>query len=69
MEIPSVVHPIKINIEGHIFEVVTYAAVTDDEAVKIAQAFYRTRRFNKKGRGKIINRVNWLGDERHSEFL
>jgi len=71
MEMPPVVHPKKIDIDGFIFEVTAYVSLTDQQAGKIANAHYRNMKPKpkKKDRGKFVYRVVSLVDERSVEFL
>ena len=69
MELPSVVHPRKIDIDGYIFEVVSYAPLTDEQAARVAMMYYQRMKKRKKDRGKVVFRAVTLFDENSSELL
>ncbi len=71
MEMPSVVHPKKIDIDGFVFEVTTYVSLTDEQALAVALMHYRNMkpRPKKKDRGKAIYRVISPVDENSVKFL
>lgn len=54
MQLPSVIHPKRFEINGMFFEIVTYIPITDDQAEKIAMAFFACRKFKKNDRGKLF---------------
>ena len=60
--VPSVVHPVRFKIKGIIFEIVSYARLTDEQARKIVLLYYRGHSFKKSDQGKQI-RVVTLFDE------
>jgi len=51
-----ITHPVKFNIGGMLFEVVTSGPVTQAQAAKIAMLFYQQHRhtFKRAQRGKLI---------------
>ncbi len=57
MEFPNVVHPKPISINGHVFEVVAYCALTDEQALRIAMHYVRTHRMPKKPLKRVIRIV------------
>ena len=57
MKAPSTVHPKKFKINGYIFQVISYAKLTDRQAAKITQQFYASRKFYKKDKGKMFTIV------------
>lgn len=68
MQLPSVVHPKKFSINGMLFEVVAYTALTDDQAAKAAMFFFKSRKFLKKDQGKVF-RVLTQFDENSKGLL
>lgn len=68
MEIPSVVHPKRFTINGMVFEVVSYSALTDEQAQKAAMLFFRSHKFKKKDQGKLF-RVVTTFDRNSSNLL
>lgn len=58
MKIPSVIHPVKFNIGGYIFEVVSYGKLTDQQAAIIVRNFYSTHKFKKKDVGKVFKIIS-----------
>lgn len=57
MESPNVIHPKKVNINGLLFQVVSYASLSDAQALNVARHFYRTHRIKKKDKGKLYTVV------------
>ena len=57
MKLPEVVHPKSFNINGYIFEIVSYIQLTDDQAAKIATHYFDTHSFKKKDRGTLFRVV------------
>jgi len=54
MQTPNVVHPNKINVEGILFEVVSYASLTDQQALTVVRQYLRGGGLKKKDKGKTI---------------
>lgn len=54
MEMPNVIHPKRIKINGFIYEVVTYQPVGDQQAVGIARASHALKRPRGALKGKVI---------------
>ena len=68
LEMPSVVHPVKFNICGFVFEVVSYVPLSDEQAQKVAlMTYYRTKP-KKKDRNKIFTAITTF-DENSSGLL
>jgi hypothetical protein len=63
METPTTLHPITFEIGGYFFQVVSYSSLTNDQAAKIAEYFYRTHKLKKKDKGSIIKVVTLLEGE------
>ena len=61
MKRPSVIHPKRFAIKGILFEVVTYTAVGDAQAGKVAMQFYRLHKFKKSDQGKQFQ-ILWTGE-------
>lgn len=53
MNLPAVVHPVQFRIKGILFEIVSYDPLTDQQAARLAQAFYRLHRFTRKDQGRV----------------
>jgi|GEM_PF-2393934 len=68
MEMPSTVHPTKFNIDGYIFQVISYSKLTDKQAARAAQYFYQTHKLKKKDKGKLIKVITTF-DENSSNLL
>lgn len=66
--IPTVVHPKKFSIKGIYFEVVSFDPLTDQQAARLVQAFYRSHRFTRKDQGKVF-RVVTIADRTHAGLL
>ena len=66
--IPSVVHPKKFTIKGIYFEVVSFDPLTDQQAARLVQMFYRSHRFTRKDQGMVF-RVVTIADRTHAELL
>jgi hypothetical protein len=62
MEAPSTVHPTKFKIGGYILQVVSYAKLTDEQAARIAQHFYKTQKLKKKDKGKLIKVITMFDE-------
>lgn len=60
--IPNVVHPTRFTIKGIVFEVVSYEPLTDAQAARLVQSFYRSHRFTRKDQGKVF-RVVTIADQ------
>lgn len=54
MNLPNVKHPLKINYNGWIFQVVSVDQLTDQQALAIVEHHMRTNRMLKKDRGSVI---------------
>lgn len=54
MQLPNVVHPKKVRVNGHVIEVVAYCAMTDSQAVKAALHFCRTHKMPKPNPAKVL---------------
>jgi hypothetical protein len=57
MELPSTVHPLRIDINGFIYEVVSYGPLTNEQAAEVALIFHRLHKPRKKDRGKVLRCV------------
>ena len=57
MKIPDCVHPRRFEIDGLLFEVVSFSSLTDEQAAKIAMHFYRSHKFKKTDQGKLFQVV------------
>ena len=68
MEAPSTVHPTKFKIGDYLFQVVSYAKLSNDQAARIAQNFYRTNKFKKKDKGKLFKVITTF-DENSANLL
>jgi hypothetical protein len=68
MELPSVVHPTVFGIRGYRLQVVTYFAVSNEQAALIAQVAFRQRKWLKKDQGKT-HTLLWTGDRAALEQL
>lgn len=66
--IPSVVHPQKFSIKGIYFEVASFEPLTDQQAARLVQMFYRSHRFTRKDQGKVF-RVLTIADHSHAGLL
>jgi hypothetical protein len=66
--IPSVVHPKRFTIKGIYFEVVSFDPLTDPQAARLVQTFYRSHRFTRKDQGKVF-RVVTIADQSHAGLL
>lgn len=62
MTTPTVVHPTRFKIAGIIFEVTSLGPLTNNQAARLAQHFYRSRRFTQKDQGKVF-RVITVADQ------
>ncbi len=60
--IPRVLHPTRFTIKGIAFELVSFEPLTDAQAARLVQAFYRSHRFTRKDQGKVI-RVVTIADQ------
>lgn len=54
MEMPSVTHPTTFEINGMYFKIVSYSELTNEQARRAAQLYYRTHKFKKKDKGKLF---------------
>ena len=62
MQTPNVVHPKRFSIAGIVFEVVSIGTLTDNQAARLVQHFYRSRRFTRKDQGKVFQVIT-LADQ------
>lgn len=62
MTMPSVIHPKRFSIGGIVVEVVSAGPLTDNQAARLAQHFYRSHRFTRKAQGKVF-RVITVSDQ------
>ena len=63
MQMPSMIHPNKINVEGTFFEVVSYASLTDQQALTVVRQYLRGGGLKKKDKGKTIRVFTRLVDQ------
>lgn len=63
MELPNVVHPKIVTINGHKVQVVAYCVMTDSQAVAAAAHFFRTHKLPRKPDPKKVIRVLTLFDQ------
>ena len=63
MQMPNVVHPRNITVNGFTFQVVSYSPLTDQQALNVAVHFVRTHKLLKKHQKKIIQIVTTLDQE------
>lgn len=60
MDMPSVVHPVKFEIKGITFEVVSIGELTNEQAAGVARLAYAKHKRKKKDVGKIVQVVTFL---------
>ena len=65
---PSVVHPKLIKAGEYTFRVVSYSALTDDQAARVVLFYCRTHKLLKKHRKGVISIVTTF-DEESSRLL
>jgi hypothetical protein len=67
---PDLIHPLLASIEGYFFEVASFSELTDFQARRIAENFYRKNSYKlrKKDKGIII-RINSVLNDNISEIL
>ena len=53
MKLPSVVHPRQIKAGAFTFEVVSYSALTDQQAANVVKMYLRSHRMKKKDAGLV----------------
>lgn len=58
MEMPNVIHPKRIKIDGFIYEVVSYGPLTDERAVALAKLSHRLNRPKKRRPGTVYQVVS-----------
>ena len=63
MQLPNVAHPTKFNIDGYIFEIISFYPLTEQQAANAARVAYSTRKLRKKDKGKIIRAFLTADDE------
>ena len=62
MELPSVVHPKLVTINGHRVQVVAYCVMSDSQALAAAAHYFRTHRLPKKRDPSKVLRILTLFD-------
>jgi hypothetical protein len=68
MEMPSVVHPRQIKVNGFTFEVVAYCKLTDQQAMNVVIHHCRTNRMKKKDIKKICRIITTIQEGDASLF-
>ncbi len=62
MELPNVIHPKIVNINGYRLQIVSYCALTDEQALKAAIHYVRNHKL-KKSQKKVILQVITMLDK------
>ena len=62
MEIPTVVHPTRFEVNGVLFQVVAFGTLTDAQAELALKLFLRNNRLKKKPKRGQLVKVFWTGD-------
>lgn len=57
MDLPNVLHPKQVSVNGHVFEVVAFCALTDEQALRVALHYVRDHRMPKRPQKKVIRIV------------
>ena len=52
MKMPDIVHPRLFKIKGIIFQVMSYGPLNEEQAEKLARAYYRSRKWSATDRGR-----------------
>ncbi len=68
MQMPSVVHPKNVELNGYTFQIVSYCQLTDGQALHAVIGFCRTHKLKKKDKGKLIQVITTIGTDTASFF-
>ncbi len=68
MQMPNVVHPRNVVVNGFTFQVVSYSVLTDQQALSVAVHFVRNHKLLKKHKKMVIQIVTTLDQESAGMF-
>jgi hypothetical protein len=60
MELPNVVHPKLIKVDGYTLQIVSFDPLTDEQALKAAFHFVRTHKLKKRDRSGVLKVITTL---------
>ncbi len=63
MQTPNVVHPRKIKVNETIFEVVSYVALSDQQALNVVRFHISQHGLKKKDKGKTVRIITVLDEQ------